>query len=97
MKKKFRAILAATVLSFPAVLLAGNVVAPAAPEPTPAAAPLSAHDRLVHEIAKLDTFLQDQNMPTDKRARLMKARDNMEAQKLKLEKEQSLPTPTPTK
>jgi hypothetical protein len=57
----------------------------AAPSASPTPAKLSAHDRLVQQIAKLDRYLLDPRVPADRRRRLTEARARLDAQRLKLE------------
>ena len=93
MKNRFSAAVAVALFALPSFAFADDVAPPAAASPSPT--PMSAYDRLVGEIAKLDHFLLDQNIPADKRARLTKARDDMEAQRQKLEEQQRRPSATP--
>ena len=87
MNRRPLTLLTATLLlivsgSAPALMFAADVPAAAAsPKPTP----LNAHDRLVDEIAKIDHYLLSPNIPADKRARLSKARDVLDAKRRALE------------
>ena len=51
--------------------------------PTPT--PVSAHDRLVQEIATLNQFLLNPRIPADNRRRLTESRNRLEARRLKME------------